>query len=91
MMEFEWDERKAAKNAKKHGVSFHEAGTAFGDPMAITFHDPEHSKTEYRFLTFGLSQSNRLLVMAHTDRGRKVRIISARVMTSHERKIYEEG
>lgn len=90
-MEFEWDEQKAAKNAKKHGVSFHEAGTVFGDQMAITFRDPQHSGTEHRFLTFGLSRSNRLLVVAHTDRGQKVRIISARLMTRHERKIYEEG
>lgn len=54
-MEFEWDDKKAAKNEKKHGVSFHEAATVFGDPMAITFNDPEHSTTEHRFLTFGLS------------------------------------
>ena len=90
-MDFEWDDRKAATNLKKHGVSFHEAGTVFGDPMAITFHDPEHSATEHRFLTFGQSQSNRLLVVAHTDRGSKVRIFSARLMKRHERKIYEEG
>jgi len=90
-MEFEWDERKATTNVKKHGVSFHEAATVFGDPMAITFHDPEHSETEYRLLTFGLSRSNRLLVVAHTGWGRKVRIISARLVTKHERKIYEEG
>jgi uncharacterized DUF497 family protein len=90
-MEFEWDERKATTNAKKHSVSFHEAATVFGDPMAFTFHDPEHSENEYRFLTFGLSQSNRLLVVAHTGRSRKVRIITARLMTKHERKIYEEG
>lgn len=90
-MEFEWDERKAARNEKKHGVSFHEAGSVFGDPMAITFHDPDHSGAEQRFLTFGLSQGNRLLVVVHTDRGRKIRIISARLMTSYERKTYEEG
>ncbi len=90
-MEFEWDERKAATNLKKHGVSFHEAGTVFGDPMALTFPDPDHSRTEHRFLTFGLSQSGRLLVVAHTDRGRKTRIFSARLMSRHERKIYEEG
>jgi uncharacterized DUF497 family protein len=60
-MEFEWDDKKATKNEKKHKVSFHEAATVFGDPMAITFNDPEHSKTEHRFLTSGLSQFNRLL------------------------------
>ena len=90
-MTFEWDEKKAAANAKEHGVSFHEAGTVFGDPLAITFSDPDHSDNEYRFLTFGLSRSDRLLVVAHTDRDEKVRIISARLMTRHERKTYEEG
>ncbi|OGI37681.1 MAG: hypothetical protein A2140_06410 [Candidatus Muproteobacteria bacterium RBG_16_62_13] len=90
-MEFEWDERKAVVNLKKHGVSFHEAGTVFGDTMAITFHDPDHSETEQRFLTFGLSRFGRLLVVTHTDRGGRTRIISARVMTNRERIIYEEG
>jgi len=90
-MEFDWDERKATANTKKHGASFHEAATVFGDPLAITFADPDHSENEHRFLTFGLSESSRLLVVAHTDRDGKVRIISARLMTRHERKIYEEG
>ena len=90
-MLFEWDERKAAENEKKHGVTFHEASTVFGDPLAVTFTDPDHSVNENRFITFGLSRFNRLLVIAHTDRRRKVRIISARLMTKHERKIYEEG
>jgi len=90
-MEFEWDEAKAFANAKKHGVSFQEAATIFGDSLAITFPDPDHSKHEQRFLTFGSSQANRLLVVVHTDRGRKIRIISARVMTKSERAIYEEG
>lgn len=90
-MEFEWDEKKAVANARKHGVSFHEAATVFGDPLAITFQDPDHSGKEHRFLTFGLSQDNRLLVLAHTDRGRKVRIITARLMTRNERKIHEKG
>jgi len=89
-MEFEWDDKKATKNKKKHGVSFHEAATVFGDPMARTFNDPEHSTTEHQFLTFGLSQFNQLLVVAHTDRGENIRIISAQTMTKHERKIYEE-
>jgi uncharacterized DUF497 family protein len=90
-MEFDWDERKANANVKKHDVSFHEAATVFGDPLAITFDDPDHSEAEYRFLTFGLSQANRSLVVAHSDRSKKVRIINARLMTKHERKIYEEG
>ncbi len=90
-MEFEWDEKKAHTNTRKHGVSFHEAATVFGDPLAITFPDPAHSADEHRFLTFGLSQSHRLIVVTHTDRDQKVRIISARFMTRYERRIYEEG
>lgn len=90
-MEFDWDERKASANVKKHGVSFREAATVFGDPLAITFSDPDHSEHEPRFLTFGLSRSNRLLVVAHTEQSGKTRIINARPMTKHERTIYEEG
>ncbi len=91
MIEFEWDERKAAVNSGKHGVSFHEAATVFGDQLALTFADPDHSDQEDRFITFGLSESGRLLLVSHTDRGHKVRIISARLATARERKIYEEG
>jgi hypothetical protein len=65
--------------------------TVFGDPMAISFPDPDHSQREHRFLTFELSRFERLLVVAHTDRGDRVRIINARLMTRHERKIYEES
>jgi len=90
-MRFELDERKAVGNKRKHRVSFHEAATVFGDPMAITFLDPDHSDDEFRFLTFGMSQSNRLLVVGHADRDDRVRIISARPLTRRERRIYEEG
>lgn len=90
-MRFEWDEKKAAANEEKHGVSFHEAAAVFGDPLAVTFADPDHSENERRYVTFGMSRANRLLVVAHADRERRVRIISARTMTRHERKIYEEG
>jgi uncharacterized DUF497 family protein len=90
-MRFEWDEKKAAANEEKHGVSFHEAATVFGDPLAVTFADPDRSENEHRYVTFGMSRANRLLVVAHADRERRVRIISARTMTRHERKIYEEG
>ena len=89
-MEFEWDGKKAIANVKKHGIGFHEAATIFGDPLAFTFPDPDHSRAEQRFLTFGLSQGNRVLVVSHTDRGRTVRIISARRMNKRERAIYEE-
>ena len=90
-MEFEWDARKAATNKKKHGVSFQEAGTVFGDPLAITYPNPDHAQSEHRAITFGMSRDRRLLVVAHVDRNGKIRIISARLMTKHERKIYEEG
>jgi uncharacterized DUF497 family protein len=90
-VEFEWDEKKAQANQRKHGVSFHEAAMVFGDPLAVTFADPDHSESEHRYVTFGLSQANRFLVVAHADRGQKVRIISARIMTRQERKIYEEA
>jgi uncharacterized protein len=87
---FEWDPRKAAQNRKKHGVSFHEAATIFGDPVAVTYHDPDHSVTEDRFVTVGTSTSGRVLIVAHTDRGESVRIISARKTTKRERAHYEE-
>ena len=89
-MEFEWDSRKAASNKRKHGVTFEEAATIFGDPLAITFTDPGHSVEEQRSLTFGLSRFKRFLVVSHAERVDRMRIISARLMTRLERKIYEE-
>jgi len=65
-MEFEWDKGKAELNLKKHGTAFREATTVFGDPLAITFDDPDHSVGEYRLITFGLSRFNQLLVVSHT-------------------------
>jgi uncharacterized DUF497 family protein len=88
---FEWDPKKAAKNLKKHGVTFQEAATVFGDPLAITFQDPDHSDDEERQLTFGLSLQRRLIVVSHTKRGDRTRIITARPMDRKERAIYEEG
>ena len=90
-MEFEQDPKKSASNERKHDVTFQEASTVFGDRLAMTFVDPDHSNNEQRYLTFGLSKYNRLLVVAHTDRGEKSRIISARLMDRKERRIYEEG
>ncbi|MBI1321776.1 BrnT family toxin [bacterium] len=90
-MLFEWDDSKAVRNVEKHGVAFSEAATVFGDPFSITWHDPDHSADEDRFLTFGYSQSGKLLVVSHTDRGDYVRLISARIATRKERKLYEEG
>ncbi|MFH0782729.1 MAG: BrnT family toxin [Pseudomonadota bacterium] len=89
-MKFEWDPKKADKNLKQHGVTFQEAATVFGDPLAITFQDPDHSLEEERQLTFGQSIQQRLIVVAHTRRGEKTRIISARLMDRNERVIYEE-
>jgi len=90
-MKLEWNPKKAAENERKHQVSFHEASTVFGDPMAITFTDPDHSKDEYRFLTYGVSRYNRLLIVSHTEREGRVRIITARKATRRERRIYENG
>ena len=90
-MEFEWDPKKAETNKRKHGVTFQEGTTVFGDRFAITYADPDHSEDEERHITFGLSTQKRLLVVSHADRGNKTRIISARLMTHKERKIYEEG
>ena len=90
-MEFEWDPKKAGSNERKHGVTFQEAATVFGDPLAITFEDLDHSVGEQRYVTFGLSLYKRLLVVSHADRGVSIRIIGARTMTRRERKIYEEG
>lgn len=90
-MRFEWDPKKAATNLKKHGVTFQEAATVFGDPLAITFHDPDHSVNEERQITFGLSLQKRLIVVSHTQRKDRTRIINARLMDRKERVIYEEG
>ena len=89
-MEFEWDPRKAEINLRKHGISFLEAGTVFGDKLAITVPDPDHSDNEDRFITIGWSNRRRLLMISHTDRGDRMRIISARELTKAERKEYEE-
>jgi uncharacterized protein len=87
---FEWDAKKAAKNLHKHGVSFHEAATVFGDSLALTYPDPDHSIAEARFITMGLSQAGRILFVAHLDRGERIRIVSARKATPREREYYEK-
>ena len=89
-MIFEWDRNKAAANRRKHGVSFEEAATVFGDPLAITFDDADHSLTERRFITIGVSRAGRGLIVAHLDRGEKIRIISSRKATAREWSHYEE-
>lgn len=90
-MNFEWDPDKAAQNRRKHGVSFHEAATVFGDQLAMTYHDPDHSITEHRCITVGMSSAGRVLIVAHADRGEDVLIISARKTTRRERKHHEEN
>lgn len=88
-MRFEWDPEKAKRNLKKHGVAFEEAVTVFYDPLSATFDDPDHSVGEYRFITIGLSSRDRLVVVAHAERGESLRIISARPATANERKRHE--
>lgn len=91
MFTFEWDDEKAASNLRKHGVPFDEAVTVFGDARAITFSDTDHSESEDRSRTYGLSSKGRLLVVIHTERRHNLRIISARKATRHEKAIYEDG
>lgn len=88
---FEWDEEKADANLRKHGVSFEEAKTVFGDPLSITIKDPRHSIGEHRYVDVGLSSEERLLVVVYTERRNVIRLISSREATRAERKAYEEG
>ncbi|SPE31591.1 conserved hypothetical protein [Candidatus Sulfopaludibacter sp. SbA6] len=89
-MEFEWDPGKAAENLRKHKVSFDEAVTVFGDFLGTTASDPDHSAGEHRYITVGLSDWGRLLMVAHAERRQRIRIISARTLTRSERRDYEE-
>jgi uncharacterized protein len=88
---FEWNDRKAAANRRKHEVSFDEAVGVFLDPLSVTGDDPDHSLDERRFVTFGVSAPGRLVVAAHVHSDDVIRIISARPATRAERKLYEEG
>jgi len=87
---FEWDPEKADANARKHGVRF-EAATAFADPLSVTISDPDHSVGEARYILIGRSLISRLLVVVHLERGARVRLISARLATRRERRVYEEA
>lgn len=89
--QFEWDARKAAANLRKHGVSFDEAVTAFGDPLSTLLPDPDHAIGEERHLVLGISSHGRLIVVAFAERPPRTRIISARLATGRERRDYEEG
>jgi uncharacterized DUF497 family protein len=90
-VQFEWDPQKAARNLQVHGVSFQDAASVFGDPLAGTIPDPAHSTAEPRFITIGMTPAQRLIVVVHTDRADRIRIISARHATRAEKKKYEEG
>ena len=87
---FEWDTNKGRRNLTKHGISFEESSTVFGDPRSLTIPDPVHSKMEDRFVAIGASHRGKLLVVVHTERGDNIRIISARVASRRERRTYEE-
>jgi hypothetical protein len=88
---FDWDPAKAASNLKDHKVSFEEASTVFGDPLAMLMADPDHSEDEERYLLLGMSLQRRLLVVSFAERPPRTRLISAREATRHERRQYEEG
>lgn len=88
---FEWDLRKARSNFSKHGVGFEEAATIFGDPLALTIPDPDHSLMETRYITMGRAFTGKLLVVVHTERSDNVRLISARRASRRERRYYEEN
>jgi len=90
-LNFEWDTEKARGNLEKHGVSFEEAGTIFGDLLSETVLDPDHSDDEDRYIIIGTSNRGRVLLVAYTDRNDVIRIISARPLTRSERKQYEES
>lgn len=91
MVELEWDPQKEQLNLRKHAVSFHEAASVFSDPLSLTIPDPDHSEDEKRLLILGRSAAGKLLVVAHTDRGDRIRIISARTASSREARDYESG
>jgi uncharacterized DUF497 family protein len=91
MIKVVWSEKKNRQNISKYKIDFDEAKTIFDDPMQISMSDPDHSFDELRFITIGMSEQNRLLIIAHTFSDDKIRIITARKPTRRERKNYEEG
>ena len=91
MLDFEWDPAKAIVNIEKHKVTFDEAASAFGDPLSLTVPDPKHSEGEYRYLLLGMSSAGRLIVVSHTERSGRIRIIGARPAVPKERRDYEQG
>lgn len=91
MYGFEWHDRKAEANVRKHGISFEEAASAFADPFSLTIPDPDHSRAEDRFVLLGQTTSGKIVVVVHTLRGETIRIISARRATPLERRSHEEA
>ena len=89
--QFEWDPTKATSNLKDHKISFEEASTVFGDPLAMLMVDPDHFEDEERYLLLGTSLQRRLLVVSFAERPPRTRLISAREATRRERRQYEEG
>jgi uncharacterized protein len=90
-VEYEWDDTKAASNLTKHGVSFEEALTVFGDPLAVIFDDEYHSIGESREIIIGHSSDGQLVLVCFVEGAGVVRIISARPATRRERSDYEEN
>jgi uncharacterized DUF497 family protein len=90
-MIYEWDLTKVELNRRQHGVDFDEAASVFEDRLSLTAFDPDHSFEEDRYLSMGLSEKGRLLIISHTERGSVIHIISARIATRRERKEYEDG
>ena len=88
MLSFEWNPFKAERNEQKHGVAFSEATTVFGDPLSMIAYDPDHAMDEDRYIIVGTSERGRLLMVAYTERGDSIRIVSARPLTRAERKAY---
>ena len=91
MLIFEWDEAKALSNSRKHGVSFFEAESVFYDARSLTIADPQHSDIERRFIDIGSSNQDRILVVVYTERGNRIRLISARPASRKERRMYEQA
>ena len=87
---FEWDEAKAVSNRQKHGLSFEEAATVFEDALAVCIPDPDHSDGEERLILVGYSDQDRLVFVSHRELDQNIRIISARLATTTERKRHEE-
>jgi uncharacterized protein len=90
-IKFEWDSHKARQNLRKHGIDFDEATTVFADILSVTIPDPDHSQDDERWVTMGLSNRHRLLVVLHTEEEETIRIISVRAADRLERRKYEEG